>query len=425
ARPVDAAPVESRGKGAAAAAPGAPAVGKPGGGQVASGAGLAAGAGVGQPGPGRTGSGVGAQAGVGEQPGAGRTGTGVPGHPANQAVGGQPGGRSGSGVSDGAAGKVGGVVGSVPPGQPANQPLGPGPGKVVAGVADGAAAPGQNQPGKQVNQAVGGQPVPAKPVPVHPAADQQAAGHQASADYPGQPVVRERDEALALFWVHMFPIGHMPVAADRPGRQVPPPPPELDYAAGLRFEPGDHPQAGLVETTHRLAALREGAPPVEATEPLGRADLAELVEGHDPLGGEHERDWDRRYQVRFGSVTPEGIRPDGLEFAWPPCEQYPEGGCAEAEAEVLDEGAEIDRFGPPEGRVFAEAGTAFARRSLPPAHLDQGYRRYRVLRPLPVWRALSAAWFAQPGGGVRYRTTHSAVELVALGYLTDITREEP
>jgi hypothetical protein len=70
--------------------------------------------------------------------------------------------------------------------------------------------------------------------------------------------------------------------------------------------------------------------------------------------------------------------------------------------------------------VFAADGTAFAQRSLPPAHKDGGYRRYRVVRPLPVWRAVSAAWFGQPGGGVRYRTTHSAIELVALGYLEEI-----
>jgi hypothetical protein len=241
---------------------------------------------------------------------------------------------------------------------------------------------------------------------------------------PGQPIYRERDEVLALFWVHMFPIGHMPVAADKPGRQVPPPPAELDYAAGLRFEPGDHPRTDLVDSADRRTALRGGTPVVEPSEPLGRDEVGELTEGYDPLGGQNERDWDRRYQVRFGSVTAEGIRPDWLEFAWPPGEQYPEGGSAEGEAEVLDEGVELDRFGPPEGRVFAAAGTRFAQRSLPPAHLDLGYRRYRVLRPLPVWRAVSAAWFAQPGGGIRYRTTQSAIELVALGYLADVTRED-
>ena len=74
--------------------------------------------------------------------------------------------------------------------------------------------------------------------------------------------------------------------------------------------------------------------------------------------------------------------------------------------------------------LFAADGTGFPRRGLPPAHLDSGYRRYRVLRELPVWRAVSAPWFGQPGGGVRYRTMYSAAELVALGYLADITFEE-
>lgn len=237
---------------------------------------------------------------------------------------------------------------------------------------------------------------------------------------------KERDEALGVFWVHMFPIGHMPVASDRPARQLPAPPPELDYAAGIRFEPGDHPQADLVDTAERRAALREeDVSPLQPSEALGSTtpEVAALTEGHDPLGGENERDWDRRYLVRFGSVTAHGISPEGVEFAWPPGEQYPEGGSAEGEAEVLDEGTEIDRFGRWDGRVFAAAGTPFAQRSLPPAQLDSGYRRYRVVRPVPVWRAVSAAWFAQPGGGVRYRTTHSAMELLALGYLADVTHE--
>jgi hypothetical protein len=145
-----------------------------------------------------------------------------------------------------------------------------------------------------------------------------------------------------------------------------------------------------------------------------------LLENHDPLGGCHERDWDRRYLVRLGSVTAHGISPEGLEYNWPTSEQYPEGGSATGEAETLPENTIIDRFGTPHGRVFAEDSTSFTQRSLPPAHKDAGYRRYRVTKPIPVWRAVSAAWFGQPGGGIRYRTTHSAVELVALGYLEEI-----
>ncbi len=319
---------------------------------------------------------------------------------------------------------------------PAAPPVAGAPPQPGAPVFGGPGAPAPGVPGAPPPAAAGA-PAPAAPVaaraPVQPVTTFRPAGlapgstvdavppadkPRTVAGPPGAPppFKGERDPALAVFWIHMFPIGHLPVASYRPARQLPPPHAELDYAAGLRFEPGDHPEFDLVDTTPRPAEPLVTGPPRGAGDPA----VAELTEGHDPLGGENERDWDRRYLVRFGSVTAQGISADGVEYNWPPSERHPEGGSAPGEAEVLDEGAELDRFGPPEGRVFAPAGTPFAQRSLPPALLTQGYRRYRVLRRLPVWRAVSAAWFAQPGGGVRYRTTHSAVELVALGYLEEI-----
>ncbi|SDD20596.1 TNT domain-containing protein [Actinokineospora iranica] len=219
----------------------------------------------------------------------------------------------------------------------------------------------------------------------------------------------ERDDAVILFLVHQFPIGHLPVASHQPARQVPPPPVEWDYAAGLRFEPGDHPRSDLIDR----------ATVVGRVDPAPAREAPELAEGYDPLAGQHERDWDRRFLVR--PYDPDDDSPS--EYAWPPGELYPEGGTAPGEPEVLTEDTVIDRFGTPEGRVFSADGTAFARRSLPPAHLAAGHHRYRVLRPLPVWRAVSAPWFGQPGGGERYRATQSAADLVALGYLTDITQE--
>jgi hypothetical protein len=221
----------------------------------------------------------------------------------------------------------------------------------------------------------------------------------------------------------MFPIGHMPVVSDRPARQLPPPPAEIDYAPGLRFEPGDHPEHHRVDGTQRLDELRAGVPPLPpgAGLPAGHPMVDALAEDHDPLGGAHERDWDRRYLVRLGSVTPHGISSEGKEYAWPPGERYPEGGTDSGEPVVLAEGTVVDRFGTPDGRVFSADATGFPRRALPPDLLGSGYRRYRVTRQLPVWRTLSAPWFAQPGGGERYRSTYSALELVALGYLADIT----
>ncbi len=407
------------------------------------------------------------------------------------------------------------------------------PAAPVGGPAPAAPVPAPGRPAAPIPAA----PAPVAPAPVAPAPVRQAPAAYTPAPAPADPAPRakpmagppgapppakgERNEVLAAFWIHMFPIGHLPVASYRPARQVQAPPPELDYAAGLRFEPADHPDFALVDDRPRLAELheaiahraaakaaQEAAPPQlpppanpagyqsyappsaypylaqqagggmsytglgqhgyqqpvgETLNPSGPpshpvasprpadeastgADVSPdaatlprfrpvnpsagitadhpivqaLLENHDPLGGANERDWDRRYLVRLGSVTPQGISPEGLEYNWPTSEQYPEGGSAPGEPETLAEDTVIDRFGTPHGRVFAADGTTFAQRSLPPEHKDAGYRRYRVTKPLPVWRAVSAAWFGQPGGGIRYRTTHSAIELVALGYLEEI-----
>ena len=228
-------------------------------------------------------------------------------------------------------------------------------------------------------------------------------------DHSGQPPLgaprQERESIVALFRVAMFPIGHLPVATVRPHRQLAPPPPEVDYAAGLRFPPYDHPRSDLIVAT--TPRRRESSP--KAPAPAG------LFEHHDPLGGLNERDWDRRFLA--------GYREDIPEYAWPPGELYPEGGLEPGEPEVLPEGTLLDRFGPVEGRVFAPAGTLFAKRSLPPTATAE-YRRYRVTRPVPMWQAVSAPWFGQPGGGLRYRAVHSADELVTLGYLEEEEEEE-
>lgn len=221
---------------------------------------------------------------------------------------------------------------------------------------------------------------------------------------------------VALFLVHMFPIGHLPVATDTPARQLPVPDEEYDYAAGLRFPPHDHPDSDVIDPAEALASLRTGmrrpAPP--PAEVLPRPPAA-VSQGHDRLGGMAEREWDHRYLVSTA---------ERREFAWPPGERYPEGGCEPGEPVLLEPDTLLDRFGTALGRVFAGDGTPFAERSLPPALLEAGYRRYRVLRELPVWRAVSAPWFGQPGGGLRYRSVYSAAELVTLGYLADITFEE-
>ncbi|SMC68773.1 TNT domain-containing protein [Lentzea albidocapillata] len=204
--------------------------------------------------------------------------------------------------------------------------------------------------------------------------------------------------AGSWFMAIFLSAGRAPSLAPKPARQLPPPPQEEDQQAVPRFAPDDHPQA--IDTST--------AQPVRPSTGLGRDHpiVQELLAGHDPLAGMHERDWESLFQHEDG--TPR----------WP---AEREGGYEDSQAEVLQAGAELDRFGTPEGRVLSAAGTPFAQRSLPPQAADEGYRRYRVTRDLPVHRTISAPWFGQPGGGSRYRTTHPVADLVALGYLTEIT----
>ncbi|GAB3386375.1 TNT domain-containing protein [Amycolatopsis echigonensis] len=212
----------------------------------------------------------------------------------------------------------------------------------------------------------------------------------------------DRESVLALFAVHMFPLGHLPVASDRPDRQLPLPSDGVAVAEGVRRPLFDHPESALLDDTAVLGYVKQGfrrspAPPVDPEPPEA------VVEGYVPPEGP---EWERRFVV-------------GAEYVWPPAE-----GCVEEpNPVVLPENTLLDRFGSDYGRVFAPDGTPFAERALPPAALRSGYRRYRVLKPMPVWQATSAEWFDGPGGGIRYRAVLSADELVTLGFLADVTRE--
>ncbi|MBB4686170.1 TNT domain-containing protein [Amycolatopsis jiangsuensis] len=205
----------------------------------------------------------------------------------------------------------------------------------------------------------------------------------------------DRESVLALFLVHMFPLGHLPVAADRPERQLP--------ARAHRYPPADHPESVLLDDTAVLGYVGQGfrrspTPPADPEPPSA------VLEGYRPPGG---AEWESRFVA-------------GAEYVWPSAADSSDG---EPEAVVLPEGTLLDRFGGEHGRVFAPEGTPFTQRSLPPAALRSGYRRYRVEKPVPMWLSRSAEWFGQPGGGLRYRAVLAADELVTLGFLADITRE--
>lgn len=210
--------------------------------------------------------------------------------------------------------------------------------------------------------------------------------------------------------LYMFPIGHLPVASSAPACQLPPQNGDADFAAGLRFPPHDHPESHLIDVG--------GPPDVDGADqavrglPAAHPAVAALCADDDPHAVAGEREWQRRYVVTVGRAR--------VEYAWPPGELHPEGCREGGEPVVLPAGTLLDRFGDEHGRVFAEDGTPYAARSLPPSRLDGGYHRYRVLRDLPMWRGETASWFGQPGGGVRYRAVYPVTDLLALGYLAEI-----
>ncbi|GAA0526605.1 hypothetical protein GCM10011581_12990 [Saccharopolyspora subtropica] len=268
-----------------------------------------------------------------------------------------------------------------------------------------------SQPVPQVRQ-VPRAPLRPLPAPVAPPPPPQPE--------PSQRPLRQagRNPDVVAFVLHQFPIGYLPVAASHASRQLPVPESPDARRPGLRFPPQDHPQSHLVDdsaalerarSTEVYAAARRDREEREEPERLP----AELVADHEPFGELSEWEWEHRFVVRDGERS---------EYAWPPAAEFPEGGVEPAEPVVLAPDAVIDCLGGGDGRVAFAAGTAFAQRSLPPEDRDRAYRRYRVMRPLPVWQSVAAPWFAQPGGGIRYRTTYSLVDLVALGYLVELTR---
>lgn len=83
-------------------------------------------------------------------------------------------------------------------------------------------------------------------------------------------------------------------------------------------------------------------------------------------------------------------------------------------------GQVIDRFGSNGGRFFSPFGVPFAQRALPPSSLDTLERRYpfnyhvfKVLKSFEVQAGVAAPWFGQPGGGLQYRSSLTADQLLA------------
>lgn len=218
-----------------------------------------------------------------------------------------------------------------------------------------------------------------------------------------------RPELSAMLVVD-FPRGLPPRRCTEPARQLPVPQPFAEPRPGLCCPAADHPQHGRLADP--IAMVLSGAAqrvPLAGTPVHSSGALA----GYDPLGGMHERELERRLVVRRPSEQLPG------EYAWPPCELHPEG-AADSDLRMpvmLAPGTRLELLGSPHGRVLAAAGTSFAQRSLPEEYAERTLSRLTVQFDLPAWQVQTAAWFGQPGGGTRYRLSHSVAELLAMAAL--------
>ncbi|MEU6127720.1 TNT domain-containing protein [Saccharopolyspora sp. NPDC047091] len=87
---------------------------------------------------------------------------------------------------------------------------------------------------------------------------------------------------------------------------------------------------------------------------------------------------------------------------------------------MLPDGAEVDRFGTPDGNTVFVAGTTLPQRSLPPGREPGEYRRYRVVRSFEVLTAVAAPDHGQVGGGTAHLLPQPVGELVAGGWLAEV-----
>jgi hypothetical protein len=90
----------------------------------------------------------------------------------------------------------------------------------------------------------------------------------------------------------------------------------------------------------------------------------------------------------------------------------------------LPAGFEIDRFGEPNGNLVYAAGTPFEERSLVPSWINRAYRVYRLRRPVEVLTGVAVPWFEQPGGGTAYLFPMAVEDMVADGFLVEVSHQE-
>jgi len=97
---------------------------------------------------------------------------------------------------------------------------------------------------------------------------------------------------------------------------------------------------------------------------------------------------------------------------------------------TLQPGHVIDRYGgrvgpdgrfTDTGRYVADDGTPYGERALPAGTDQRPYRRYEVVRPIPVESGPASPWFGEPGGGTQHHLPPGGVDsLLASGHIREV-----
>lgn len=105
------------------------------------------------------------------------------------------------------------------------------------------------------------------------------------------------------------------------------------------------------------------------------------------------------------------------QIKWPPNRGF----LKDPSREVLKPGTMVDRYGYNGGTFVSPLGTPATMRSLAPGTTAKPYKKFRVIKPLPVDSGMAAPWFGEAGLGTQYDLPMSIEDAIKQGFIEEIT----
>lgn len=114
--------------------------------------------------------------------------------------------------------------------------------------------------------------------------------------------------------------------------------------------------------------------------------------------------FDQRYFDQYGN------------YKYPPYNGFKGGKCNLC---YLKENELIDRYGGTKGKFASPAGTPYNQRALPVDSNKYAIKKYKVLKPILVYKGTVEPWFFEQGGGTQYMFEKSIQYYLDNGYLEE------